>query len=108
MNWRRGLFRLWLIVSVCWVILVIATAYTKWWPDWRQHADVMACAEQRKADRSLGNVFDCFDGEPRQLPNSPREALVRYGLLALVPVSTAFVMGLAGLWVVAGFRRGSL
>jgi hypothetical protein len=69
MNWKAGLFRIWLVASACWIAFVA----------WITYLDVVVprlqtsacretrqalCTASRKAHPDLGNYFDCFDEPP--------------------------------------------
>ena len=43
----------------------------------------------------------------RPIPDTPMEAALNYGAVAIVPIVGVFVQGVGCLWVAAGFRRGA-
>ena len=63
MNWKSGLFRLWIALSVCWIALVIRHGYVKIFVPRQEAVLQQACFHARSLDRKLGNPFDCFDNE---------------------------------------------
>ncbi len=88
MNWRRGLFRFWLVVSLLWIVWVVLFDSAS-----------ATCFQVRKA-LDLGNPFDCFD---------PRTILYGFNtwtiLVLLGPVFGSFLVGLIVAWVVRGFVK---
>jgi hypothetical protein len=108
MNWRRGLFRLWLVLSLCWIVAVSVYAWKQ--EPWMLSLRVPACFEAKRA--AGANPFNCFDvAEGVRL----REASVRladiaaaakeYAVYAFLPPLIALVLGLSGAWMVSGFAR---
>jgi hypothetical protein len=63
MNWKSGLFRVWLVISVCWMIFAaLVTYFDVVVPNLQQTAcSAKTCADMRLAHPELGNYFDCFD-----------------------------------------------
>ena len=61
MNWKLGFFRIWIVASICWVSFVGWLFYNATVVSRRITATQQACVDDRRADPSLGNVFDCFD-----------------------------------------------
>ena len=103
MNWRRRLLRLWVIASACWIILVGGVTYQEVWISRQVAMEQTACADARGANPALGNPFDCFDSQVKLIPLGP--TLARYAVLAIVPVVGTFALGVAGAWVISGFRQ---
>jgi len=58
MNWRRGFFRIWIVLSLIWIVAVAGVAYQNEWLPRERIAEQNACAEKRTANPSLGNPFD--------------------------------------------------
>jgi hypothetical protein len=83
MNWWRGLFRLWLILSACWIGAVVFFL-----------SPITACFKVR-AVLSVGNPFDCFDDGVSRTP-----AVLA---IAFAPVLLSFLIGIVGAWVIRGF-----
>jgi hypothetical protein len=103
MSWRRGLLRLWLLVSALWVGVVAWIAYYSAVVP-RQTA--ATCFAAREADRNLGNPFDCFDLASPFADLIPVSSdIIKYGTWAFAPVVATLVLGLSIAWVLAGFRR---
>jgi hypothetical protein len=87
MNYRQGLFRLWIVASVVWVGGVLVA-------EWRQERFL------DKLDRSStrgGYEVYVYTKEGHTLPGPPI-------LLAFGPPAAAFALGLAGLWAAKGFK----
>ena len=109
MNWRRGLFRFWLAVSVLWLVAVGTHAYEN---EWLLPREQHACADERAANPSMGNPFDCYDKGPnspvrlkiRVEAASPESTIVRYSAWAILPPLGALVLAAVVRWSVAGFR----
>jgi|ERR1051325_12093324 hypothetical protein len=105
MNWRRGLLRLWILASVCWLITIGWFAYQDWWLPRQAAFDQQACIDLRTATRA-GNPFDCFDKGVKFDDLIPIWRIVSYYLLlALGPAIAVFVFGVAVIWVLTGFTR---
>jgi hypothetical protein len=104
-NWRRGAFRVWLVASVLWVAVASWMTYERSIAPRGLAAAQQKCFDARKADRVLGNPFDCFTGGVRFDHLIPLSTVARdYITLAFVPVLVALLSWLIGAWIVAGFR----
>jgi hypothetical protein len=79
-NWRNGFLRVWLVVSLCWIVYV-ALALVEW-----------------------SDVRPALRGERPALRGDLRETL-DYLLLALLPPVLLLALGLVALWVLRGFRQ---
>jgi hypothetical protein len=105
MNWRRGLLRLWLVLSLCWIVALGVFAWEQ--APWK--AFRMAACEE-----AGGNPIDCYDAE-RARPEAPvglsdiAAVGKRWGkelaVFALLPPLITLVLGLLGVWVVSGFAH---
>ena len=97
MNWRRGLFRLWLVASVLWIGTVAWEAYAL---DYCLNSTIRA-----------SDPFVCLDhiAWPLNLadliPIGP--SIAREAVLALGPVVVALALWFAGTWVAGGFTNRS-
>jgi hypothetical protein len=99
MNWRRGLFRLWIAASLCWITLVGWEIYE----DSKALAEQRACLAEREANPGLGNPFECFKmGMFEDLIPVETRAL-RWGIVMALPPLGALFIGLGTLWVISGF-----
>ena len=123
MNWRRGLLRVWLVLSVLWLCgtachLIIewstapplpnpqgGIARYPWQMNWTE-ADQKSCADARTKNPSLGNIFDCFDNPYNVVPEpSPVAHALKVLLIAgVLPPLALLILGLAGRWIFVGFR----
>ena len=107
MNWRRGLLRLWVVVSLCWLGVVGVAAYFA-----ESNLDVTErCIERQKAKRA--DIAKCTDsGESRVNfflldvgPPTLGELARKWGWAALLPPIGLLLAGLAVTWIVTGFAR---
>lgn len=103
MNWRIGLFRLWIVASLAWAALVGWMAYDRW----TVAAQQGACYTAREANPSLGSPLGCFTSAATMFDDLvPWDSYLRYYLLlALLPVIGFLIVGLALRWIGAGFQR---
>jgi hypothetical protein len=101
MNWRRGLLRLWLVLSLCWIVLV---GVFVWQADILRITRIEACDE---AESEWLKRIECAD-RLHEAPVGPADIAAlgkKTALLALLPPSIALMLGLLGVWVVSGFAR---
>jgi hypothetical protein len=100
MNWRRGLLRTWLVVSICWVGVVGGQGVYEWYDDsWRN-------VPERPANCDPKNPFtkyvpECLEMAP-WLKTYPFWAALR---LAIGPPAALLLLGAALYWVGQGFRE---
>jgi hypothetical protein len=106
MNWRNGLFRLWLVGSLCW------GAYVGWsyYEDSIVSAAKVRCFDYVKEKPSppvFDNPFSCFDPKDKTfelfLPIAESRT-PEYAKLLAVPIALTLVLGSALIWVWAGFK----
>jgi len=121
MNWKRGLFRLWLIGAVLWV--------GAWAVFARPDAAVVRYLSVDVASVRTANPFDQFDmpksgtagavaveslprsrilldrDDPEYIRREARERLYLFGAIGLAPPAVVFLFGLGLLWAFAGFGR---
>jgi hypothetical protein len=107
MNWRRRLWRLWLVFSLSWIVAVGVYAWKqKPWAPSRQHT----CFEAAKVE-GRRNPLDCFQDEtilPPYVPMSSTDIAIaarEYAASALLPPFITLALGLLGTWIVSGFAR---
>jgi hypothetical protein len=120
MNWRRGLLRLWVAMSVGWFILVAVFGYMAWpWPeptwippatDFSAPASQTACAEERTKNPALGNPYACFDGDITNSTFQYRAEAIRedveiFAAIGLLPPLVFQLFLFTVCWVVSGFKR---
>jgi hypothetical protein len=107
LNWKAGLFRLWLIASVCWI------AYASWStyesvviPREAATARYDDCVAAEK-DKPNGSSWNCVDGVLEPGAAEPSEALsyLRHAGFIFGPPALALGLWYATLWVSAGFRQ---
>jgi hypothetical protein len=110
MNWRSGLWRLWLVLSLLWIVCVGVFA---WENDTLKFARMEACGEVRRArgiDTFICGLNENLDEQIRLLSvgiadiatTTIMKELVAY---ALIPPLIMLAVGLLGVWVVSGFTR---
>jgi hypothetical protein len=88
----RGLFRLWVVASVLWVLVVGVMT----WQTWPAQTD----------------FFDAFKSTPPDTDTPPwakpdpgaRDELISASYIAVAPPVAALILGMSLLWVVRGFR----
>jgi hypothetical protein len=132
MNWKSGLFRVWLVVSVGWIALCAVAIQSRVAPRILTSCVESACFSARTANHVLGNPFDCFDDRQNaanpyldMLPDRGQRPLqscrnfddVLFGLrihwqelAELIIFAISLPLGLLvfwwiGVWITAGFRR---
>ncbi len=87
-NWRRGLFRLWIAASFVW--LVGAGALLQ--GEMRRDVETLMTAALQPPPAFLGAPWEKY------------ELIVFASGVLLLPPLFAFALGWAGLWIVKGFR----
>jgi len=109
MNWRRGLLRLWVVLSVLWVVLVVGTVYRR---EWLPHEHDVRCTTVPAPPRGTVDPLGCWSVSPGGLeiqfkrdfqPFAPIAA--RYAVLAVLPVIGAFGLAMLIKWIIGGFRN---
>jgi hypothetical protein len=107
MNWKRGFFRVWLVLSVCWLGFWALGIYEHV-VERSSAAAAHACFMAKKDIPPPGNPFDCFDGVRgnrfADLIPLPR-SISNYVAIALGPPIALLLLGLVTIWVSRGFRR---
>jgi hypothetical protein len=105
MNWKQGFLRIWIVASVCWVSFVGWLFYNATVVSQRLAAVQAACVEDRRADPSLGNVFDCFEmGMRIDDLTTFGSILAKHLALAVGPMVGAVVIWFVVSWILAGFH----
>jgi hypothetical protein len=110
MNWRSGLWRLWLVLSLCWIVLVGLFA---WENDRFKFARMEACGEAKRAqgaDTFICGLSEHLDEQISLMSvgiadiatTTVIREIVAY---ALIPPLAMLGVGLLGVWVVSGFTR---
>jgi hypothetical protein len=87
MNWSRGLFRGWVVVSVLWLATVGAAFAAAW---------IEAASWDAVAPRVVAETAA-----------ERRDRLMGWAALALAPPAALLALGLVGAWVARGFRGGA-
>jgi hypothetical protein len=108
MNWRRGLLRLWLVLSLCWIVAVGLYAWPYAWPP---YCRLLGQATTPNEQRNPPGTFTPIDpNEPAPPETWPCIAATinEFAPYALLPPLVTLVLGLLGVWVASGFaRRGT-
>jgi len=104
-NWKRGAFRLWVLIAVIWIG---STAWIETRPSAPNSTDIFSdipsprsrqgCEDAAKAEPRV-NVEACVALAPEQ---NWRDA--QKFALALLPPLGVLIFGLAFCWVISGFR----
>jgi hypothetical protein len=102
MSIRRGLLRLWIAVSVFWVVVIgtivgppILSSY-----EWLQSD---ACKPATSENKAKGLLSDADFG----LCDTPKDSIISGASTLLAPPLALLAVGLVTGWVVSGFKRSS-
>ena len=110
MNWARGALRVFIVVTVLWVLGFGLAAYDHVWfanrAQQKQAYEQEICFAGEKAKGKAGNIFNCFDdaGQPRFEKASEPPSYWPYILIALGGPLGMLILWKTGSWLVAGFR----
>jgi hypothetical protein len=104
MNWRRGLFRLWLLLSVLWGAAVCAYVYEAWWINpWRVVSQTdIDCLSPNPPGPWCNYRPKTFSFE-QAAADLPRPLWV-YVIAAVGLPAGSFAAALGIFWIMAGFR----
>ena len=108
MNWRAGMFRIWIVASLIWIAIVSFAAYRAIQVPRHIAAQEQRCFDERQADATLGNPFECFaHGEFMFFDVLPveRGRILSYVAIGAVPIGAAFGLWFVVEWIAAGFLR---
>jgi hypothetical protein len=100
MNWRRGLVRLWLALSLGWIAGVGVLAWGHEQTTASRDQALKACFEASKAEGT--DIFSCFSDETIY-PALGSKTVGEYTAYAFLPPLVTLVLGLIGAWLV---RKG--
>jgi hypothetical protein len=110
MNWRRGLLRLWLALSLLWIgaVGIFASESGTW-----MFARMEACAKAKRAqdaDAFVCGLREHLDEQFELLSIGMADIATTtifkdIVVWALIPPLVVFGVGLLGVWVVSGFAR---
>jgi hypothetical protein len=129
MNWRRGLFRVWSVASICWIGAIGGHGVYEWYSDpWRDFPpsnqadprcrapsppswcsfDPDAYLANKPQAKAAPNPFDKFD-PPIVDPFKPEPQLTpslwTTLLLSILPPISLLLLGAALWWIGKGFRE---
>lgn len=94
-NWRRGLWRAWIVLSIIWVSLVVVVVGVAfgWWVDSTGfgYTDL---------------VVSGSNSPPDDLVSPDNVRIGRVLLVAVVPPLLLLMSGAATFWIISGFRSG--
>jgi hypothetical protein len=115
MNWRKGLFRAWVVFAICWAGVVGVDGILAWHADlWHVESEESSvkCNPPRpnvpsgaaeptctEANKRNGRVF-----VPWLLPKADQEKLLNVLWEAVAPPASLLLFGAALFWVASGFR----
>jgi hypothetical protein len=93
MNWRKGLLRLWLVLSLCWIAGVGVYA-------WKHEPGIsssqfgyeIASSPEKQSEKEIVGSLNT-------------ELAKRYVAYVLLPPLITLALGLLGAWVVSSFER---
>ena len=120
----RGLLRLWVVLSVYWVLVIGASTWSTLRvdalvpvPDFATegtNADLFKPVDPEEVGWGVSIPFDCLSDDPRTPPrkcyledhSKERARQIKTGaVLAFAPPIGVLILGLAFAWVVRGFRH---
>lgn len=96
MNWRIGLFRVWVVASLVWIGAIGTLGFYEWYTDPPRIVDVRPIA---KGEPDFARAAAELHGHTIE-PESPW----RYAPMAMVPPLITLLIGVGAFWSVAGFR----
>ena len=116
-NWARGLFRIWLLLSLVWMgALTIAFRPDEALPGYYEAyertygygLEVVSIPKDATGDEKLRRdkaiaLMMASDRETTEY----KDDLIRYAVIAIAPSMTLFVLGAGLLWAFRGFRHAS-
>lgn len=124
MKWRRGFIRLWVVVSVLWVVLVgvVEGKNVEWrlWGDWRKNDVVVTLIDGRTVQFPASMSGPEIDAALKD-SNLPERRFPVITIVvtwwdyarevsflaqwALLPPAIVFALGVVGAWVIRGFKN---
>ena len=117
MNWRKGLLRLWLALSLCWIVAVGVYVWKQEPWIWSRHWEVVktdpelivdlggkrVTVERRFLDLSPEEKNETVE-EIRASIRASLTPVKQYAAVAFLPPLVTLVLGLLGAWVASGFK----
>lgn len=109
MNWKRGLFRVWLVLSIVWVVgatawcINFASTPRDVWRD-PTPQEIEICVAMAEAQGLRGTRCDDRFSE-RKLPPLNAPNLTGYAFAIFIPPLGVWVVALITAWIGRGFRR---
>jgi hypothetical protein len=93
MNWRKGLLRLWLVLSLCWIagVGVYAWKHEPGISSLQFGYEIASSPEKQNEKEIVGSLN--------------AELAKRYAAYVLLPPLITLALGLLGAWVVSSFER---
>jgi hypothetical protein len=112
MNVRRGMFRIWVVISLAWICGVSCASYVSISSKRGWVIEEQKCFDERTANPNLGLPGDCLGPHDMFSDLLPRPEVPALGpsILSYVPVAATpplviMAMWFVGTWIVSGFRR---
>ena len=108
MNWRGGMFRIWIVASLIWIGGVGYFAYKSIAVPRHIAAAEQRCFDDRQTDPSYGNPFECLQhGELMFSDVLPieRGRILTFIAVAAAPIGGAVLLWFVIEWIAAGFTR---
>jgi hypothetical protein len=105
MNWSRGLFRPWVLITAMYLVPVMALAFLGW-PQFGYEAPLprMAGLPSFVADPVPVTLWDHVNAMDDQHRHAIWQHVLICSLLAVVPPALVLAFSWAGIWVARGFR----
>src|SRR5262245_23305680 len=118
MNWRKGFFRLWCMLSLCWVVSTGAIVWNIEKKSAERLEAHMSCVKEEReklSGKDPDSVFDiCAARSGITLKDTAFDRLTvrdtiksyfkEYGGLTLLPPLVTLILGLLVAWVASGFK----
>ena len=99
MDWRRGLIRVWIVISFLYGAVFLAVTG----PDAVSNFKTIAAPEKVDANPRLESTKEAIDKFDRELA---RRKLRRFAVAAVVPPAVFWAFLYAGFWISGGFKSG--
>jgi hypothetical protein len=117
MNWRRGLFRLWAVSSIIWVIFTVifvsegidANTLPHFWP--KEHVGEFERYLTNWTETRFSGILELCKNDERCFDDAKwrrgGNRVIDIATIAVAPPILLLVFGLSLGWVISGFRERS-